>query len=89
MTFFRKTHIIVSHFTCAAEAMTVSTENAASPKSTIPRNSNFSVQIQIKPKSQFEFVLRDTEESEFLDMVDFWEAAFSVETVISFAAHLK
>jgi len=60
--------------------MTVSTENAAPPKSTKSRNSNSSVQTQIKSTSQFEFVPRDTEESEFLDVVNFWGAAFSVET---------
>jgi len=40
--------------------MTDSTENASPPLSTRSRNSNFSVQIQIKPTSQSEFVLRDT-----------------------------
>jgi len=43
---------------------------------------NFSIHIQIKLKSQFEFVLRDTEESEFMDLVDFGDVAFSVEIVI-------
>jgi len=52
------------------------------PKSTKSRNSNSSVQTQIKSKSQFEFVPRDNEESEFLDLVDFKAAAFSLETVI-------
>jgi len=56
--------------------MTVSTENATPPKSTKSRNSKSSVQIQIKSQSQFEFVPRDTEESEFLDLVDFGAAAF-------------
>jgi len=32
--------------------------------------SNDLMQIQMKTKSQFEFVPRDTEESEFLDLVD-------------------
>jgi len=41
---------------------TDSTENARPPKSTKSRNSNFSVRIQIKPITQFDFVLRDTEE---------------------------
>jgi len=62
--------------------ITVSTENATSPKSTISKNSNLSVQIQIKPKSHLEFVLRDTKESEFLDLVDFGEVAKLVESVI-------
>jgi len=51
--------------------MTVSTENATPPKSTKSRDSNASVQIQIKPQSRFEFVPRNSEESEFLDLVDF------------------
>jgi len=62
---------------------TDSTEIATPPKSTESRNSNSSVQIQIKPKSQFEFVLRDTEKPEFLDLVDFKGVAISVETVIA------
>jgi len=45
-------------------------------------NSNSSVQIQIKPKSQFEFKPRDTEESQFLDSVDLSGVASSVEIVI-------
>ena len=45
--------------------MTVSTENATPKKSSKSRNSNSSVQIQIEPKSQYEFVLRDTEEFEY------------------------
>jgi len=47
--------------------MTVSTENAAPLKFTESKKLSFSVQIQIKPKFQFEFVPRDTEESESLD----------------------
>jgi len=35
----------------------------------------------MKPKSQSEFVPRDTEESEFLDLADFEGVAISVETV--------
>ena len=38
--------------------------------------------IHIELKSQFECVPRDTEESKFLDLVDFGDVAFSVETVI-------
>ena len=62
--------------------MTFPTENAYPPKSTISENSNFLVQIQIKSKFQLAFVPRDTEESEFLDLVDFGGVAISVETVI-------
>ena len=62
--------------------MTISTENATPPKSTKSRIFNSSVKIQIKLKSQFEFVPRDTEESEFLNLVDFGGVAFSVEIVI-------
>ena len=47
------------------------------------QNSNVSTQIQIRPKSQSEFVPRDTEESEFLDTVRFGGVEFSVETVIA------
>jgi len=38
--------------------------------------------ISNQTKSQFEFVRRNTEKSEFLDLVGFWGIAFSVETVI-------
>jgi len=62
--------------------MTDSTENAATPKSTRSRNSNL-VHIQIRPKSQCKFVPQDTEESEFLELVDFNCASFSGETVIA------
>jgi len=41
------------------------------PKSTKSRNLNCWVQIQIIFKSQFSLLLQDTEESEFLDSVDF------------------
>ena len=60
-----------------------STANATPPKSTKSRYPNSSVQTQIPLKSQFEFVLRDTEEYEWLDLVDFGVVAFSVENVIS------
>jgi len=62
--------------------VTCSTENATPPKSTKSRNSNSLVQNQIKPKSPFEFVPRNTEKSEILDLVDFRSVAISVETVI-------
>jgi len=61
--------------------ITDSTENTAPPKSTETRTSNSLVQIQIKPKSQFEFVPRDTKKSEILDLADFGGVAISVETV--------
>jgi len=67
---------------CDSWHMTDSTKNAIPPKSTTSRNSNFSVQIQIKPKSQLEFVPRDTERSECLDLVDCGSVAISVETVL-------
>ena len=40
------------------------------------------VQIKIKMRSLLEFVPRDTEESEFLNLVDFGDVAFSEDTVI-------
>jgi len=61
---------------------TDSTQNATSPKSTKSRNSNPPVQIQMKPKSRFEFVPQDTKRSEDLDMVDFGCVIISVESVI-------
>jgi len=39
--------------------------------------------IQNKSKSQFGFAPGDTEKSEFLDLMDFGDVEFSVETVIS------
>jgi len=51
------------------------------PHPQIHQIKNSSVQIQINSKSQFEFVLWDTEKSEFLDLVGFEVAAFSVETI--------
>ena len=63
-------------------SMTDSTENATPLISTKSRNSIFTVQVQIAPKSQFKLVPGDTEESEFLDLVDFGDAEFSVESVI-------
>ena len=67
---------------CCNGCMSDPTKNATPPESTKPSHSNSSVQIQITPKCRFEFVPRDTEESEFLDLVDFGGGAFSVETVI-------
>jgi len=51
--------------------MTIFAENATHLKSSKSRYSNSSVQIQIKPKSEFDFVLRDTEESEFFSFGGF------------------
>ena len=52
------------------------------PKSTKSRLSNSLVQIQTRSKFQFQFVPRNTEESEFLDLMDFGGVAFSAESVI-------
>jgi len=68
--------------TLMGNIMTDSTENVAPLKSTTSRYSNFTVQIQIEPESQFEFVPRDNEESEFFDLVDFWDVAIAVDTII-------
>ena len=59
--------------------ITDSTENATPLRSIKSRTSNFKVHIQIQAKSQVEFVQRDTEEFEFLDLVDFGDVAFSVD----------
>ena len=69
--------------------MTVSTDNAASPKPTRSKNKDFSVRIQMSLKFQFKSVLRHTEESKFLDLVDFGEVAFSVESVIAFSSTIQ
>jgi len=64
---------------------TGTTENDTPPKPTKSRNSNSSVPVQIKPKSKSEFVPRDIEKSEFLNVVNFGDdVAFSVETIILF-----
>jgi len=49
----------------------------------LPETNSFDClgQIQIGPNFRFESVGRDTEESEFLDSVDFGAVALSVETV--------
>jgi len=62
--------------------MTVSTEITTLPKSINSRNSNCPVQIRMKSKSQFEYVQQVTEKSEFLNLVDFGDVAFSVESGI-------
>jgi len=61
--------------------MAVSTERATALQSITFKKSNSSVQIQIKSKSQFEFVPRATEKSEFLDLVDFGVVVLLVETI--------
>jgi len=50
--------------------MTDFTENATFSKYQI-KNSDSSVQIQLNPKSRFEFVSRYAEESEFRESLDF------------------
>jgi len=67
------------HTNASCLHMTDSTEIATPPKSSKSRNSNSLVQIQNKPKSQFEFVLRDTTESEFFDLVIFRDVGFFCE----------
>ena len=66
----------------SSTSTTISTGNTAFPKSTRSRNSNSSVHIQIIPKSQHEFVPRDTDQSEVLELVEFGGVAISGETVI-------
>jgi len=74
--------IVVFVCLCMYVHMTDSANIATPPKFTESRNSNSSVQFQIKPKSQFEFVPRDTKKPEFLDPVDFGDGALSAETGI-------
>ena len=56
--------------------LTDSIENSTPTKSIQLRNSKSSLQIQIKPKFEFEIVPWDTEDSEFLDLVNFGDVAF-------------
>jgi len=46
------------------------------------------IPIHIEPKSRFEFVLQATEKFEFLDLVDFRNVAFVVESVIRVTLHM-
>jgi len=64
--------------------VTDSKKNAAprTLKSTKSQNSDSSVQIQVRPYIQFEFVPLDAEGFEFCDSVDFGVVAFSLEPVI-------
>jgi len=59
---------------------TDSTENTTPLKSTKSSDSNPLVCFPVKSKSEFVFVPRDTEE--FLDVVNFGDVAFAVETVV-------
>jgi len=51
-------------------------KNATSTRPTTLRNWNPSVQIEIQPRSQYEFVPQDTKESGCLDLVDFGDVTF-------------
>ena len=63
--------------------MTNSIENATLPKTTKPYNPKSWVQIQIRQDFEFEFVLRETKESVFFDLLDLGSITFSVESVIN------
>jgi len=58
---------------------TDSTEHATAPKSTKSRNWDSSVEIQSEPKPQFGIVPRDTEDWEFVDLVEF--GVYGVATI--------
>jgi len=62
--------------------MTDFTEIITPTQFTKSGNSNYSVTVQMKAPTQFECVPRDTEKSEFLDLVHVGEVAFAVETII-------
>ena len=65
-------------------------ENMLAPNSTYNKYTSFwlhvttyfLVPIQIQPKSQFDFVPRDTAESESLDLVDFGGVAIPVDSIM-------
>jgi len=71
-----KSHLATQKSSRTQFTMTHSTENVTLSKSIKSRNSNPSLQIQIK--SNFEIVPRDEETSEFLDLVDFGHLKFAV-----------
>jgi len=60
--------------------MTDLPENATSPKYNDSRNSKF-IGTNSKKESRFEFVPRDTEESEIVGLGEFENVAFSERTV--------
>jgi len=67
----------------ACACMTSSTDNATPPE--IHQMQKLTVQIQIEPNSQFEFVPCDSEKSEFLDLADFggWGLGFRIRGLCS------
>jgi len=69
----------MGHAVRSPQHMTDSTENATPPKSASSRNSN---SLFFLVHFRFDFVLRDTEKSEFLDLVDFESVANSEGTAI-------
>jgi len=73
--------LVESHtlFSGVTHTMTDSTENATPLKSTKSPNRDSSVKIQIGPIFQLEFVPRYTEESGFLNAVDFGGVALAVD----------
>ena len=73
-------NIHMSHELCVKD----STEDTAPPKSSTSRNSHSSVHIQFETKCQFEFVPRDAKKSKFLDLVNFRDATFLMETELSY-----
>ena len=75
-------HIAVLHL--CRPIIIDSAENATPTQSTKSNDSNYLVQTQIQPKSQFEFVPRDIKESEVLDLADFVDTIFSVEWKLSY-----
>jgi len=67
---------------CEFCLMPVSTENATSPKSTKSRNSDSSVSHRTNSNWDFVVIWIRTDKFEFLDLVDFGDVSFSVETII-------
>jgi len=78
---YRISHVCLFRRQCNARSMTriplemLHVRNPPNRKTEIHR-------YKFKPKSQFESVLRDSEESELLDMIDLGGVVLSVETVI-------
>jgi len=82
---FRRAHSLSQRLIleCCALLWQIPLKLLHPPNQPNPQNSNSLLQSQIKPNSQVEFVARDTEKSEFLDLVNFGGGAIVVETVIT------
>ena len=68
---------------CQFPLKTLHFQNPPNPETQISR-----YKFKLNQNFNLKFVPRDTEESEFLDFVEFGDVAFSVETVITCHIHI-